>query len=490
MLKLKNQLIALLGGALLMASPLLAQDSGPLIDMLVKKGIVTDQEAESLRADLVRDFVNNAPASRLNVAMTNSQIKISGDMRFREDADIQKSANPTAVDTRRDRLRTRFRLNFDYNFTNDYFGGFALQTNDSGDSGNTDLTGGFRNLDIFLSRVYFGWKPNAFTTLTLGKQKNTVYGTDLSWDGDINPTGVTEAYQWVGSPTFDVTLNAAQYLVDQNANRAASKSVLGSINEIRTDAWMFPTQVIFNAKLKENATDYVRFAPGLTLYNPARLGGNTNATTGATLPGANTFADPRGNNALQQATFMAEYSVATPQLPAATQFRLYTEVIKNLAGERRWKDIYNTPATLNANNTLTLGSRGAILNNYSARSTAWLVGARLGAGNVATSSGGKLGGEWVFDVNYRYIGNVALDPNINDSDFALSRMNMKGVKALFGYNWNDFTTFNVTYFKSKAIDDQLGAGTNAGNTLGNARAAALFNLRDVQTWLIDLIVKF
>ena len=38
--------IALLGGLALSMGPALAQDSGPLLDLLVKKGIVSDQESE------------------------------------------------------------------------------------------------------------------------------------------------------------------------------------------------------------------------------------------------------------------------------------------------------------------------------------------------------------------------------------------------------------------------------------------------------------
>ncbi|MEO7598217.1 MAG: porin [Opitutus sp.] len=45
----------LFASALLATTSLLAQDSGPLIDILVKKGIVNDQEAEELRAELTRD---------------------------------------------------------------------------------------------------------------------------------------------------------------------------------------------------------------------------------------------------------------------------------------------------------------------------------------------------------------------------------------------------------------------------------------------------
>jgi hypothetical protein len=52
---LKSKLLALLGGALIATGSAFAQDSGPLIDLLVKKGLVNDQEAEELRADLTRD---------------------------------------------------------------------------------------------------------------------------------------------------------------------------------------------------------------------------------------------------------------------------------------------------------------------------------------------------------------------------------------------------------------------------------------------------
>ena len=55
MLTQKSKWLALLSGALMAASSAFAQDSGPLIDMLVKKGMLNDQEAEELRADLTRD---------------------------------------------------------------------------------------------------------------------------------------------------------------------------------------------------------------------------------------------------------------------------------------------------------------------------------------------------------------------------------------------------------------------------------------------------
>lgn len=57
MIKNTTKWFAILGGATLAAlSAAQAQDSGALLDALVKKGILNDQEAEEIRADLTNDF--------------------------------------------------------------------------------------------------------------------------------------------------------------------------------------------------------------------------------------------------------------------------------------------------------------------------------------------------------------------------------------------------------------------------------------------------
>ncbi len=64
-------------GLLVSAAALSAQDSGALLDILVRKGILTNQEAEDVRADLVRDsntvpahaFAGGKSTDRLSVGM-------------------------------------------------------------------------------------------------------------------------------------------------------------------------------------------------------------------------------------------------------------------------------------------------------------------------------------------------------------------------------------------------------------------------------------
>lgn len=74
MLNLKSTCCALFAGALLTGTAL-AQDSGALIDALIKKGILTNQEAEDIRADLVRDS-NTVPAHAFGGGKSTDRISV------------------------------------------------------------------------------------------------------------------------------------------------------------------------------------------------------------------------------------------------------------------------------------------------------------------------------------------------------------------------------------------------------------------------------
>jgi phosphate-selective porin len=72
MFSLKSKWAALLAGVALAVSPVMAGDAGALLDALVRKGILTDQEAEDLRADLSRDSQEFVIASTSAGKSTNS----------------------------------------------------------------------------------------------------------------------------------------------------------------------------------------------------------------------------------------------------------------------------------------------------------------------------------------------------------------------------------------------------------------------------------
>ena len=68
--------LALLGG-LAFGMNLYAQDSGALVEALVRKGILSDQEAEEIRADLARE-VAVPPATATAGSTFTTRMRVSG----------------------------------------------------------------------------------------------------------------------------------------------------------------------------------------------------------------------------------------------------------------------------------------------------------------------------------------------------------------------------------------------------------------------------
>ena len=423
-----------LGTALLVGATTLsrAQDSGPLIDALVRKGILNDQEAEDIRADLTRDFGQNTPAGKLDLSSSISRFKLSGDMRLREQIESQTPTSATKVANERNRTRLRFRLNGDVELQKGWNAGFALETASASDSGNQTFENGADDYGISLARAYVGYTSGDFAFVG-GKQKNVFYTTDLVWDSDINPQGLTEQYKWTVSDRTSITFRAGQLIMDDNTESSGPTTNAA-------DAWMFYQQAELTQKIGSRLE--AKIAPGFFLYNASTLLGlsNENAFNGTTenlkvivIPGELAFKDVGGTG----------YGL-----------KAYWDFAYNTTAEDRVREAYAQPASVDED------------------PTAWLVGVSYGYGT------GKLAGDWKLSADYREIGLGSIDPNINDSDFAFSRLNQKGFKFAASYNLTDFTSLNATYLKTEEKDDLPGNGP------------AVANLDHSQTLQVDLNLKF
>ncbi len=404
---------ALIAGAVSVAR---AQDSGPLIDALVRKGILTDQEGEELRADLLRDFGSTSPG-KLDLGTAVTKLKLGGDIRLRQQFDTRRSTAATDVSDERSRTRMRLRFNTDVTLQKGWSTGFALETASAADSGNQTFENGADDYGIFLSRAYIGYENGNFTFVG-GKQKNIFYTTDLVWDSDINPQGLTEQYLWQVNDKTAVTFRAGQLLMDDN-NEFASSTTSG------TDAWMFYQQAELSKQLGTAASFTI--APGFFLYNASTVAGLTNedAFNGTTenlrvivLPGELSFKNVGGEG----------YGL-----------KVYWDLAYNTAADDRVTEAYAQPASVDED------------------PLAWLLGASYGFG------AGKTAGDWKVAFDYREIGLGSIDPNINDSDFAFSNLNQKGFRLSASYNVTDFASVNATYVQTKEKDDLPGAGPGVAN---------------------------
>jgi len=556
-----------------------AQDSGALIDALVREGVLTHEKAENIRADLQRDLAQTS-AGKIKLSNSITELKLYGDLRLRyeyQNRDAQASTD-SSNDSQQSRYRFRLRLNAEAKLGRDWFAGFSLGTGQQADSEEQTFENGFDDYNIFITKAYLGWQPNDWLTVVAGKQKNPFYTTDLIWDPDITPTGVTETIAFhklpifggSGGPTggyakddktiappekknnpWEVTLVAGQFIFDDNGE-------FNLDNDLSTDAWLFVEQLI--ASYKFNKDTSVTVAPGFYTYTAADLSGLTNAaaftdaasigstsstrTTTSTVltttdvtnaagittrtiqpttvtSAVTTVTNPNGTqtvttngttvragaaapavvvgnigrapgSSVVNAATVANSSAATPATPVGNSLlavsgetrqlhiltapgdisfklgglksKLYWDFAYNLGGRQRFEDIYQ------------LFNPAANQFRYSERDgAAWLVGLQFGEL--------KKKGDWQINANYREVGIASIDPNLNDSTWALGRVNQRGFKLGLAYQIADPVVLSVTGYLSWNLNEDLvgGRATNAPNVADS---------NAVQVLQVDLAVKF
>ena len=61
------------------------------VHWLGKKGVLTDQEAEEVRADMMRDFATQTSAGKININSSVTEMKLYGDLRLRYQYDDREA---------------------------------------------------------------------------------------------------------------------------------------------------------------------------------------------------------------------------------------------------------------------------------------------------------------------------------------------------------------------------------------------------------------
>jgi hypothetical protein len=368
------------------------------------------------------------------------------------------------------RWRFRLRLDAEFKLGENVFGGVELQTQAASDSANQTYENGFNDYPIFISKACVGWKPTDWFTVLGGKFSNPFYSTDLTWDPDINPNGVAEviAFHKLFAPevaatggyakdgkTFkevapaalpwELSLVAGQFIFDDNRESA------GPDSDSSTDAYLFETQLIGSYKF---GGVKVTLAPGWLTYINGSL---------SDLDNNNPFNDPiaglGGTRNLNLLLAPGDISFKIGSLKT----KFYWDFSYNIDGNKRVQDVY--------------GLANAIGNpqHTSEDDFAYLVGVQFGENKKA--------GDWSFLANWRQTGLGAVDPNLNDSDFAAGELNTRGVKVSGSYNFSDFAVGTISYMYAWNLRDTLFGGQATGG-------AAIGDSNVVNVLQVDLSVKF
>jgi Putative porin len=474
-----------------------AQDAGALLDLLVKKRLISDQEAEEVRSELVKESASTA-AGKWKLSTPITEIELYGDVRLRYEYRGGRLPSNNQGDFGQDHLndwyerhRERYRLRVGLRGTlaDDWFFGLRLETSNNPRSTNVtfgaDSPGPFGKSDdgIFVGQAYFGYTGFPDFKLTGGKMPQPLITTSMLWDDDINPEGLAE--QWKHTFTFDlgggggeavqsyskggyskegksvvaapaepfklkldVFANFAQYVYDDenpenpigpNPTTTANN---GSPQKIpTTDAFMLAWQV--GARLTFPSSIYVQLAP--TLYNYTGNGDTFNIYYNGN-PGGN----QTGINSLLVFDLPAEIGWKAWGLP----MRVFGEFADNIEGHDR--------------------AHAAGEFDHTGQHYAWMIGGAIGQL--------KAKNDWEIRAWYQYAQQFALDPNLVDSDIFDSRINEKGVAIKAGYMVADSISLNLTWAYSWRINGSLGTG-GSGDIPINP-------LDQYQIFQADMSVKF
>ncbi|MBZ5528171.1 MAG: putative porin [Acidobacteriia bacterium] len=127
-------------------------------------------------------------------------LKLTGDIRLRYEPFFGGGPASGAALPTRNRERYRFRLNGNTKLGEDFNAGFAFASGDTGDpiSTNSTETGFFTRKPFAVDRAFITYHPHAFKALSVtgGKFAYTWQKTELTWDVDLNPEGVSEQLMW------------------------------------------------------------------------------------------------------------------------------------------------------------------------------------------------------------------------------------------------------------------------------------------------------
>jgi polyhydroxyalkanoate synthesis regulator phasin len=447
MFKIKSKLTAVLA-ALLCAGSALAQDSGPLIDLLIKKGVLNDQEAEDLRAELVKDFAANTAAGKLNLSSSLTELKIAGDVRIRYEGRGGELTN--GQDLRRDRFRYRFRTALTGRLLNNWGFGARLETGGGNRSSNVTMgdDGGpwaKTNDGVFIGQIYATWAPTPEWTFTAGRMANPLVTTSMVWDGDINPEGLAQQFRTrSGDNEFFVTLGQFVYGTSgtQDPFAVVTPTTRAGTKDVFLTAWQGGYK-----RYMGGATTFFQVAPVVYAYFGADQRANVAAFNGAMTA---TNAAPINNLFVVEVPF--EYNWLASN---GVALRAFADVAVNLDADDRARKFGRA--------------------DLDGEDKAFHVGFQYGKASLP--------GEWDARVIYQSVGSFALDTNLVDSDLFDSKTNMEGFILGGNYALGAATQLSLTYAQGERKNNSVvasGSGDVGSNNL----------LSDYWLLQVDLNVKF
>jgi hypothetical protein len=464
-----------------------AEIQDPVLNLLLKKGVVSEEEAHSaqVEADAIRtNGVMPSSESKWKISNGLKNVELYGDVRTRFEYRSVQDPNGGDIELKRFRLAVRLGLRGEA-FDNFYYGvrldtasnprspWVTLGTSSSG----TPYQGPFgkSTFGINVGQGYLGWRGLDWLDISVGKFPNPLYTTTMVWDSDLNPEGATEKFKYtVGEANFFATLGQFVYQDTNPSKTSPGYFNLGydSSNPLFLLAWQAGVDYHITKKLSakvapalynytghgQNVTSGLNFAPD---FSGTFVGqGTTNGIAG--VPASSSgfpngafdgfAANQTGINDLLVLDIPWEINLKLDPV----NLRLFGDYAQNLQGNHRAEGAYaaSHSAVLSGVGLVPISS--AQTHDVTAYQIGLAIGSKDSLGLVTGSTSKRHA--WEVRTYWQHVEQYALDPNLLDSDFFEGRGNLEGIYAAAAYGFTDNVIGTVRYGTATRINDKLGTG--------------------------------
>ena len=524
-------------------TPAASSSTDPLLDLFVKKGFVTQQEAEQVEAEAEASRTNSAgqmppmPSSKWNIDQAIKGVELYGDLRVRYED--RSAEDPEGDSIGLQRFRYSLRLGLRGDLFDGFYYGLRLDTGSnprspwvtfgtSTSSSSTYYYGPFGKSEaaVNIGQIYLGWQPTDWMDLTVGKMPNPLFTSTMVWSANINPEGFAERFKYpVGPVRFFA--NFGQFVYDDlNPSSASGGLGLdGSFGQNTDNLFMLAWQgglkyqitPNFDAKVAATVYNYIGLHQSTedTLSSLSPYYGDPYVGAGAyylvagtgsfargyngfgtgvtTVPGNGSLNYPFnqvGLNNLEviEIPFDVEYRIPRPHLKA----HLFGDFAYNLDGSQR-----ATAAAAAYNEVIRANPFSAVpapthtLTAQTGDDKAYQVGVGIGSDDVTYGlTQGLVYGTssprhaWEIRTYWQHIEQYSLDPNLLDLDFFNGLENLQGiyVAASYAFTGNVIGTFR--YGHATRINDSLGTGGSSGDI------PQINPVNNYDIYQMDLTVRF
>jgi polyhydroxyalkanoate synthesis regulator phasin len=478
----------------------------PLLDLMIQKGMITQEEASKVKAeaDAMRSNTLNqamAPASsKWKISKAIKEIELFGDVRLRYEN--RQADTPVGDRIVLDRARLALRIGLRGDLFDDFYFGLRLETSSNPRSPWVTLGGsspspfGKSNEGVNVGQAYIGWRAGDWMDLTAGKMPNPLYTTPMVWDTDLNPEGVAERFKYpVGNAGFFA--NFGQFLYQDNNPSYISGSLVAPVTgadnreQGTTPTFLLSYQAGVNYQFSDRGTLYqyvglVTNYLGNTIGDPFIGEGSYGGPNSGTINGLTTqngiYYNQIGVNNLLVLDVPFQLDFKIRQLNA----RFFGDFAYNLEGSQRATDAYNALAY--ESQLQAPGSKPPLLGYGAQRNDvkAYQFGFGIGNGERLGLVYGSVAKKrtWEARVYWQHVEQYALDPNLLDSDFFEGRGNLEGIYSALAYSFTDNVIATFRYGYASRINNKLGTG---GSNLDIPQINPIEHYNLLQ---LDLTVKF